>query len=97
MYAEDFIPAESIIESAPVIVMPQSDRIYLDKTLLHDYIFEWGRQKDQCCMALGMIPVYNHSYKSTCDYFMDYEDHTIMLKAVRDIEAGEEVTINYNS
>lgn len=27
---------------------------------------------------------------------MDYEAQTMMIKAVRDIEAGEEITINYN-
>ena len=86
----------TIIEVAPVIVMNKKDRIHLDKTLLHDYIFEWGEQKDQCCMALGYIPIYNHSYKSNCEYFMDFEAETIFVKTVRDIAEGEELTINYN-
>ena len=47
-------------------------------------------------MALGMIPIYNHSYKSNCEYFMDYAEETITVKTVRDIHPGEEVTINYN-
>jgi SET domain-containing protein len=90
------IPAGTVIEIAPVIVMKLADREHLDKTLLHDYIFEWGKQKDQCCMALGLIPMYNHDYKSNCEYFMDFEDSTIMVKTVRVIERGEELTINYN-
>ncbi len=90
------IPAGTVIEIAPVIVMEQSDREHLDKTLLHDYIFEWGKQKKQCCMALGLIPMYNHDYKSNCEYFMDFDDSTIMVKTVRIIERGEELTINYN-
>ena len=90
------IPAGTVIEIAPVIVMELTDRQHLDKTLLHDYIFEWGKQKDQCCMALGLIPMYNHDYKSNCEYFMDYDDSTIMVKTVRLIERGEELTINYN-
>ena len=93
--AED-IAAGTVVEIAPVIVMSTADRLHLDKTLLHDYIFEWGPQKDQCCMALGFVPIYNHSYKSNCEYFMDFEEHTIMVKAVRFIPAGEELTINYN-
>lgn len=90
------IPAGTIIEIAPVIVMELSDREHLDKTLLHDYIFEWGKEKKQCCMALGLIPMYNHDYKSNCEYFMDFEDNTIMVKTVRTVERGEELTINYN-
>ena len=96
VFTRERIPAGTMIEIAPVIVMEKTDRQYLDKTLLHDYIFEWGKQKDKCCMALGLIPIYNHSYKSNCEYFMDFEDDTIAVKTVRIIEKGEELTINYN-
>jgi uncharacterized protein len=96
VFTHELIPAETIIEVAPVIVMPLADRVHLDKTLLHDYIFEWGDNLDQCGMALGYIPIYNHSYKSNCDYFMDYDAQTIMIKTVREITIDEELTINYN-
>ncbi|RYD51335.1 MAG: SET domain-containing protein [Sphingobacteriales bacterium] len=91
------LPAEEEIELSPVIVMPGKDRPYLDKTLLHDYIFEWNPEDEKgCCMALGWVPVYNHSYGSNCEYEMDYEAQTISIKTVRPITAGEELTINYN-
>jgi uncharacterized protein len=90
------IAAGTVIEVSPVIVMNAADRVHLDKTLLHDYIFEWGQHKDKCCMSLGIIPIYNHSYNSNCEYFMDYEDETIFIKTVRIIKKGEELTINYN-
>ena len=96
MFTKELILADTIIEIAPVIVMSAADRLLLDKTLLHDYIFEWGTDKTQCCMALGFVPIYNHSYESNCEYFMDYSTNTIMLKTVKNIEAGEEVFINYN-
>ena len=96
MFTNELILTDTIIEIAPVIVMSAADRILLDKTLLHDYIFEWGTDKTQCCMALGFVPIYNHSYNSNCEYFMDYSTNTIMLKTVKNIEAGEEVFINYN-
>jgi SET domain-containing protein len=85
-----------VIETSPVIVMSLEDRQFLDKTLLHDYIFEWGGKKKQCCMALGYVPMYNHSYKSNCEYEMDYENELISIKTVRYIQAGEELFINYN-
>ena len=90
------IDAGVVIELSPVIVMKKEDRVHLDKTLLHDYIFEWGEKKDQCCMALGLIPIYNHSYTSNCEYFMDFEEEIIFVKTVRAIKKGEELTINYN-
>ena len=90
------IPANTVIEIAPVIVMEQKDREYLDKTLLHDYIFEWGPNSDKCCMALGWIPMYNHCYQSNCEYFMDFDAATIFIKTVGIIKATQELTINYN-
>lgn len=94
IFTNERIPARKIIEVSPVIVMSSEDRLHLDKTFLHDYIFEWAQ--DKCCMALGLVPLYNHKYKSNCEYFMDYAAATIMIKTVRVIEKGEELYINYN-
>jgi SET domain-containing protein len=90
------IAANTVIEMAPVIIMTNDERKLLDQTLLHDYIFEWGENKEQCCMALGWVAVYNHSYESNCEYEMDFEKRTIAVRTVREIETGEELTVNYN-
>lgn len=90
------IAADTVIEISPVIVMSRQEKELLNKTLLHDYIFDWGEQQDRCCMALGLVPLYNHSYQSNCEYFMDFEENTILIKTVRNIPKGEELTINYN-
>jgi SET domain-containing protein len=96
VFTTNSIEEGTIIETSPVVVMNREDRRLLDQTLLHDYIFEWGVKKDQCCMALGYIALYNHSYKSNCEYDMDFENETISIKTVRYIKAGEELFINYN-
>lgn len=96
VFTNSFIEKDTLIEIAPVIIMQKNDREHLDKTLLHDYIFEWGIGSTECCMALGYVPIYNHSYKSNCTYIMDYEETSILIKTVTAIEAGEELTINYN-
>ncbi|NDC41838.1 MAG: SET domain-containing protein-lysine N-methyltransferase [Chitinophagia bacterium] len=97
VYTRKKILADTIVETAHVIVMTRADRDLLDKTLLHDYIFEWQPDgADMCCMALGRVPLYNHSSNANCEYFMDYDSTTIYVQAVRDIEPGEELTINYN-
>ena len=96
VFTNEKIAAGTVIEESPVIVMSAEDRKLLDKTLLHDYIFEWGVSKDKCCMALGLVPIYNHSYQSNCEYFMDFEDESIQVKTVREVAVGEELTINYN-
>lgn len=96
VFTKQTIPAATVIEASPVIVMTADERKLLDQTLLHDYIFEWGADSKQCCMALGYVPVYNHSFRSNCEYEMDFENEIIKIKSVRLIEAGEELFINYN-
>jgi SET domain-containing protein len=76
--------------------MGAADRRLLDQTLLHDYIFEWGDDRDRCCMALGYAAVYNHAYNSNCEYEMDFEKELISIRAISPINAGEELFINYN-
>jgi len=96
VFTSSSIEANTIVEISPVIVMTAEERKLLDKTLLHDYIFEWGGTNKQCCMALGYVPLYNHSYHSNCEYEMDFEHEVINIKAVRYIKEGEELFINYN-
>lgn len=97
IFTRKAIKAETVVETSPVIVMSTAHRKLLDQTLLHDYIFEWQPEgEEMCCMALGWVPLYNHAYESNCEYFMNYDDNTIYIQAVRDIKAGEELTINYN-
>ena len=61
VYTRAALEKNTLVEVAPVIVMSGKDRLLLDQTLLHDYIFEWGENRQHCCMALGYIPLYNHS------------------------------------
>ena len=96
VYTTTDLEPETVIEISPVIVMSAEERKLLDQTLLHDYIFEWGPGSTSCCMALGYIPLYNHSYRSNCEYEMDYDQELISVKTVRHIKAGEEIFINYN-
>ncbi len=96
VFTTEPIPAGTVVEISPVIVMNAGERKHLDQTTLHDYIFEWGDDLSQCCMALGYVPLYNHSYTSNCEYEMDFAAELIRVTAVRDIVAGEEIFINYN-
>src|SRR5690606_39869752 len=90
VFTSDDIDADTVIEISPVIVMSGEERKLLDKTRLHDYIFEWGAKKDQCCMAMGYVPIYNHSYKSNCEYEMDFENDRIIIRRSEERRVGKE-------
>ena len=96
VFTDAVIEAGTVIEIAPVIVMNAADRQKLEETLMHNYIFEWGLRKKKCCLALGYVSMYNHSYSSNCEYEMDFAAQTISIITVKKINAGEELYINYN-
>lgn len=83
----------TIIEISPVIVMSEKEKKLLDKTTLYNYIFDW--ENNQCCMAMGYVPIYNHACPSNCEYFQDYAMNTITIIAVKNITKNEELSINY--
>lgn len=96
VFTEFDISENTIIEVAQAITISAKERIDIDKTVLHDYIFEWGNEQQECAMALGLVPIYNHSYDSNCTYIMQYDTQEFIIQTVKDIKAGEELTINYN-
>lgn len=93
VYTNKSISRNQIIEISPVIILSKEEKKKIDKTKLFNYLFYWD---EKSCMAMGYIPIYNHSYFSNCEYFMQYEEGTIYIKTVRKINANEELTINYN-
>ena len=97
VFSKKFIPANTKIEIAPVIVFDATERKILEQTKLYNYIFEWGENGQECCVALGFVSMYNHASPSNCEYFMFYDIETIIIQTVRDIQPGEELTINYSA
>lgn len=96
VFTLDPLEKDTLVEISPVIVLTEQDRVLIDQTLLHHYIFEWGDDRKECCVALGYVSIYNHRFESNCEYEMDFESQMIRIKTVRSIAAGEELFINYN-
>ena len=96
VFAGEDLLKGTLVEVSPVLVMSREERILLDKTLLHDYIFLWGKSRLQCCVALGYLSLYNHDYQANCNYEMEFDEAIIRITTVRDVKKGEELCINYN-
>jgi SET domain-containing protein len=81
-----------IIERAPVILLGSHEEPLEDETLYH-YTFAWG---EGSAVALGYGSIYNHSYTPNAYYVRDEKNKCINFVALREIEEGEEITLNYN-
>jgi hypothetical protein len=65
----------------------------LDGTPLQDQPFEYDETHE--CLVWGLNQLVNHNAKPNCRCNRDLENHHHQLFAARDIEAGEELTIDY--
>lgn len=89
------IPAGTIIELAPVILLSSEDRNTIHDTHLHDYYFQWDG--DKAAIALGLGSLYNHHDEANANFELDYEFRQIRFAALRTIQSGEEITTDYRS
>lgn len=87
------IPAKTVIELAPVILLDHADTAAIHDTRLHDYYFLWG--EDGSAIALGYGSLYNHASQPNADFEMDFESDLIRFFALTDIPALAEICINY--
>ena len=83
--------ANEVVEDCPVLLVPAGAVAALG---LDGYCFEWD--DDQCALALGFGSLYNHSWHPNARYDYDHEGELVSYSALRRIEPGEEITINYS-
>ncbi len=81
-----------VFETCPMLVLPAGS-IEDFSAGFGPYVFEWG--EGRLALALGYGSLYNHSYRPNARYD-DVGPQSQAFTALRDIVAGEEITVNYN-
>ncbi|WP_456276858.1 SET domain-containing protein [Bacillus sp. AK128] len=94
VFATQDIKKGELFHEAPVVPYPNDQHKYIEKTVLDDYVYEYGINHSAIVLGYGML--FNHSYKPNATYDISFEKHTFDYFALRDIKAGEEILINYN-
>jgi uncharacterized protein len=96
------IAAGTLIERVPVILIPKaqvfgSSELAKRAARISWYVFGWEGEtkRPYVALALGYGSIYNHSPRANARYQKEAPDVMEFL-AVRDINPGEEITINYN-
>lgn len=90
VFARTFIPEGTVIERVPVLIVTWDD---IADSELSDYAFVHSKKK--VAIALGYGSLYNHSYQPNARYD-DIGRKAKVFSAIRDIQPGDEITVNYN-
>jgi SET domain-containing protein len=94
VFATQDIAKGVLLHVAPVVPYPNSQHKYIEKTVLDDYVYEYGINHSAIVLGYGML--FNHSYTPNATYDINFSNHTFEFYAYTDIVAGEEILINYN-
>ncbi|MDO8244062.1 SET domain-containing protein [Pontibacillus salicampi] len=94
VFAKQDIEKGQLIHEAPVIPYPNEDHVHIEQTHLADYVFEYGQHHTAFLLGYGMM--FNHSYQPNAEYEINFENNSFDFYAYTDIQAGEEILINYN-
>lgn len=95
-----------IVEVCPVIVLDEREWKLVHRTTLNDYVFSWPVEGQSarlpmadwkgCCVCLGVGSLYNHASEANLSWKINRAKQQIIFYALRDIEAGEELTHDYS-
>jgi SET domain-containing protein len=96
VFARRKIAPGEVIERAPVIVIPRKQWPSVKKSILENYAFDWGEKDEDSVIALGYVSIYAHSYSPNAKLEQLTDDLVMEVTALKPIQPGEEITINYN-
>ena len=97
------IPSGALIERAPGVRLNPPDRALVDRTSLFAYTFAdpqtFGQAEHDCLIAFGALTFCNHSVQPNATVLWDSDTIGLWarLEALRDIAAGEEITLFYTN
>lgn len=101
LFATSDIRSGETIAVNRVIVVPAAEVEAVRSTVLGRYVFDWPSEKkaapwNRCAVALGELSLVNHSDNPNADWDATQSDRDeVKLIAIKGIDAGHEVTIDY--
>ncbi|GFN31948.1 SET domain-containing protein [Paenibacillus xylaniclasticus] len=94
VFATRHITKGELIHVAPVLTYPNEQHKLIEQTILADYVFNYGA--NHSAVLLGYGSLFNHSYSPNATYELNFDNLSVDFYAYTDIQAGEEILINYN-
>jgi len=97
VFSSQKIEKGEVIDICPFISFPQSSKEKIP--VFSNYAFCYPRSENWTthALVLGYGSYYNHSETPSVDWNTNENDQTFIFFAIRDIDEGEELFINYGN
>lgn len=92
VYAGLDFDAGQVVEIAPVVLLDLNTQPFPRQ--IRRMLYNWS--ETQVALALGYGSLYNHSDQPNLGFFREISKQIIIFRAVRKIEAGDQLTISYD-
>jgi hypothetical protein len=92
VFTKEGIPPGQVVETAPVVLLDLKTQPFPGQ--IRRLLYCWS--KTHVALALGYGSLYNHSDHPNLTFQRDPEKLTITFRALREIAAGEQLTISYD-
>jgi len=93
VFARVAIRQGEVVERCPVLLLEPDDADRLAVGSLSGHLYDWG--DGRAAVALGYGSLYNHDHEPNAEYTAHDDPPEIEIVATRDIQAGEEIFIDY--
>lgn len=95
VFAKQTIGKNELIEKCPVIILSKEELFIAAPTLISDYYFSWSERKFSVAIVFGYGSMFNHSKTPGAHFTPDIPSKTMLFSALRTIQKGEEIFIDY--
>lgn len=92
LFAIEPIATGAEISRDPALVISQGHWRAIEPTIVGDYCFVWD---SGAALALGLGSMCNHDAHPNAEVIADRARNELVFRALREIAAGEEITIAY--
>jgi uncharacterized protein len=96
LFATEPIGADVLLMTAPVLLIAPDERDALEHTIVDSYIYEWD-DDGTAALVLGVSSMCNHASEPNAYLWLVPDATSAELWSLREIDAGEEVTVSYRA
>ena len=93
VFSDTKITQGSPVENSPILLIYAFDTPLVEKTNLINFIYNW--KNGETAIGLGFASLYNHSNNPNAEFIKNFETQMIEIRALKDLEENEEITIDY--
>ena len=94
VFSDVDISYRSTIENSPLIRFSKDEIENIESTILSEY---WFKDGEDGVIGLGLVSIYNHSSNPNAQILILSSENIIIVRAIKDILAHEEICHNYNN